>query len=335
MITCVPVPTPALHRVGMLVYPDAQLLDIAGPLEVFARTARWLAARGGQADRPAYSVELVASAPGPVRTSSGIEVVAHCGRDTAGEFDTLLVTGGIGYARACEDAALLAWLAQRAGQVPRLGSVCTGAFVLAAAGLLEGREATTHWAYLDALAEQAEGCRVEREAIYVRSGAIYTSAGVTAGIDLALGLVERDWGRAVAVAVAQELVVHRRRTAGHGQLSPFLAAERRDDRFGELQLWIMDRLDADLSVERLAAEMAMSVRNFSRQFRARIGATPAAFVSRLRAEEARRRLEAGPAPLKEIARQCGFAGEQALRRAFRRQFGMLPQACRERVIAAG
>lgn len=308
----------------MLVYPDAQLLDIAGPLEVFARTARWLQARRGLAT-PAYSVELVAATAGPVATSSGIEVVARCGIDTAEAFDTLLVTGGIGYARACDDAAVLAWIAQRAREAPRLGSICTGALVLAAAGVLDGRAATTHWAYLDTLAKLAPDCDVDREAIYVRSGHVYTSAGVTAGIDLALGLVEQDWGKAVAVAVAQELVVYRRRTAAQAQLSRFLEAERRDDRFGQLQLWVLDHLEGDLPVERLAQAAAMSVRNFSRQFRVRMGETPAAFVLRLRVEEACRRLEAGPAPLKEIARQCGFADEQGLRRAFQRQLGMLPQ----------
>ncbi|QDW67879.1 GlxA family transcriptional regulator [Luteimonas granuli] len=321
------------HRVGMLVYPDAQLLDIAGPLEVFARTARWLQARRCLAV-PAYSVELVAASAGPVATSSGIAVVARHGFETEEAFDTLLVTGGIGYASACRDAALMAWVARHAARVPRLGSICTGALVLAAAGVLDGRAATTHWDYLDLLAAQAPGCRVDREAIYVRSGHVYTSAGVTAGIDLALGLVEQDWGRAVAVAVARELVVYRRRTAAQAQVSRFLEAERRGDRFGELQLWILDHLGGDLSVERLAQVVAMSVRNFSRQFRARMGETPAAFVLRLRVEEACRRLEEGGASLKDIARQCGFADEQALRRAFRRQLGVLPQAYRRHTTAA-
>ena len=314
----------------MLVYPDAQLLDIAGPLEVFARTARWLQAHHGAA-APAYAVELVAATPGPVATSSAIEVVARCGFDTAAEFDTLLVTGGIGYARACVDAPLLAWVARSAQCVPRLGSICTGALVLAAAGVLDGRAATTHWAYLDALAASAPGCVVDREAIYVRSDHVYTSAGVTAGIDLALALVEQDWGKAVAVAVARELVVYRRRTSAQAQLSRFLEAERRDDRFGHLQLWMLDHLDGSLSVERLAQAAAMSVRNFTRQFRLRMGETPAAFVLRLRVEEACRRLEAGSTPLKAIARQCGFADEQALRRAFRRRLGMLPEEYRRNI----
>ncbi len=308
----------------MFIYPDAQILDVAGPMEVFARTSRWLGDRWGFAT-PAYSVELIAATEGPVTTSSGLELMARRSHEAAGDFDTLLVTGGVGYARVCDDAALLAWIAQQAQRVPRMGSICTGALILAAAGVLAGRAATTHWAYLDTLAKLAPTCRVDGAAIYVRSEHVYTSAGVTAGIDLALGLVEQDWGKTTAVAVAQELVVYRRRTATQDQVSRFIEAERRDDRFGQLQLWILDRLDEDLSVERLAEAAAMSVRNFSRQFRAQMGMTPAEFVLGLRVEEACRRLESGSMSLKEIARQCGFADEQNLRRAFRRRLDVLPQ----------
>jgi transcriptional regulator GlxA family with amidase domain len=311
------------RRVAMLVYPDAQILDISGPLEVFARTARWLCEQR-ITTQPAYVVDLIGTVPGPVRTSSGIQVLAMHAYDDAPPVDTLLVTGGMGYAALCSDARLLQWLQQQANAVRRLGSICTGAMILAAAGLLDGRAATTHWRYLDRLAAAAPGCTVREDVLYVRDGNIVTSAGVTAGIDLALSIVEEDHGQATAVAVAEELVVYRRRSAGQPQLSRFLQAERRNDRFGQLQLWVLDRLAEDLSVERLAEAARMSPRNFSRRFKAEHGMTPAAFVTRLRVEEACRRIEAGPGLLKDIARQCGFGDEQALRRAVRRELGVLP-----------
>ncbi|MBC6981567.1 GlxA family transcriptional regulator [Caulobacter sp. 17J80-11] len=317
------------RHVAMLVYPDAQLLDVAGPLEVFARTARWLAEHGGAAV-PAYIVELVGAAPGPVAMSSGLEMMVRRRYAELGPVDTLLVTGGIGYATAAGDPEMLAWLRERAGATRRIGSICSGALVLAAAGLLDGREATTHWAYCDRLAALAPDCRVDPDAIFVRSGRFYTSAGVTTGMDLALALVEEDWGKAVALAVAQELVVYRKRPGGQGQFSRFLEAERRNDRFGELQLWVLDRLHQDLSVERMAEVVGMSPRHFSRQFRAQVGRTPAAWLADLRLEEARRRIESGGFQLKDVARQCGFADEQNLRRVFQRRLGVAPSAYRER-----
>lgn len=311
------------HRVAMVVYPDAQILDVTGPLEVFSRGARWLAERRGFRV-PAYTVELVASATGPVMTSSGLELVARRRWQDLHEVDTLLVAGGIGWRKAARDADLLEWLAAQVEARERIGSICTGALVLAAAGVLDGHAATTHWAYLDELARLAPGCKVDGEAIYVESGKIYTSAGVTAGIDLALGLLERDWGTATAVAVAEALVVYRRRSARQPQRSRFIEAERRADRFGALQLWILDHLDETLSVEQLAELAAMSPRNFSRQFKAHVGMTPGDFITRLRLEEACRRIDSGGAQLKDIARQCGFASEQNLRRAFRKHLGILP-----------
>jgi transcriptional regulator GlxA family with amidase domain len=317
------------HRVVMVTYPDAQLLDLAGPLEVFSRTDRWLAELRPGGPR-AYTVEVVATAPGPLAMSSGLELVARRSFREVEAADTLLVGGGIGYAAACADAGLLAWLRDQADRVERIGSICTGALVLAAAGLLDGREATTHWAWCDRLAAAAPTCRIDRDAIWVRSGHVFTSAGVTAGMDLALALVEEDWGKATALAVAQELVVYRKRPGGQGQFSRYLEAERRDDRFGALQLWLLDRLDQDLSVPRLADVAGMSVRHFSREFKAKTGVSPAGFVLRVRVEEARRRLESGAVQLKDVARSCGFADEQNLRRAFRRELGVLPRDYRER-----
>jgi transcriptional regulator GlxA family with amidase domain len=317
------------HRVVMVTFPDAQSLDIFGPLEVFARTARWLRDQGVSTEA-AYEVELVAAEAGPVRLSNGLSVLAGRAYGQVASVDTLMVSGGVGYAAACADRALLDWLRERAAGAQRLASVCNGALILAAAGLLDGREASTHWAYCDRLAELAPTCRVEPDAIYVQSGNVFTSAGVTAGIDLALAMVESDWGKATALAVAQELVVYRKRPGGQAQFSRFLEAERRSDRFGELQLWILDHLAEDLSIPRLAQASGMSVRHFAREFAARTGASPGDYVARVRLEEARRRLESGEARLKDVARQCGFGDEQALRRAFQRKLGVRPSDYRER-----
>lgn len=313
----------------MLAYRGAQVLDVTGPLEVFARTSRWLREHRGIRGT-AYEITLLASRPGPIETSGGLRLLADRGYRQAGRIDTLLVAGGIGYEEATRDAALLAWLRGQARRVERIGSICTGALVLAAARLLDGKAATTHWAYCERLAQLAPAARIEPDALYVRSGKLYTSAGVTAGMDLALSMVEADWGRATALAVAQELVMFLKRPGGQSQFSRYLEAQRRDDRFGALALWMLEHLDADLSVERLAARANLSPRHFAREFATHVGATPAAYVARLRVEEARRRIEDGARQLKDVARQCGFGDEQRLRRAFRRALGVTPQDYRAR-----
>ncbi|HEU5468654.1 MAG TPA: DJ-1/PfpI family protein [Steroidobacteraceae bacterium] len=320
---------PRPHRVVMLAFPQAQVLDVAGPLEVFARTARWLSEHRGAAS-PAYATELVAARAGPLAMSSGLELVATRRYADVDDADTLLVAGGIGWEAAARDRALLGWLKVQAGRVQRLGSICNGALLLAAAGLLDGRPATTHWAYLDRLAALAPNARVDRDALYVRAGNIYTSAGVTAGMDLALALIEQDHGKAVALAVAQELVLFLKRPGGQSQFSRHLEAQKRDDLFGELELWMLENPRADLSVESLARRMSMSPRHFARQFRARLGTSPGAFVRRQRVEQARRRIEEGAMRLKQVARECGFADEQALRRSFQDLVGVTPAEYRAR-----
>jgi transcriptional regulator GlxA family with amidase domain len=313
----------------MLGFPQAQILDITGPLEVFSRTARWLAEHRG-ARTPAYSVELVAARAGPVTMSNGLQLVAARRYQDLGGVDTLLVAGGLGWEAAIRDRRMMDWLAAQAGRVQRLGSICNGAMLLAAAGLLEGRAATTHWAYLDRLARFAPKARLDRDALYVRSGNIYTSAGVTAGMDLALALVEQDHGKAVALAVAQELVLFLKRPGGQSQFSRHLQAQRRDDLFGELELWMLDNPGQDLSVDGLARRMSMSPRHFARLFAERLGESPGAYARRLRVEQARRRIEEGATRLKQVARECGFSDEQALRRSFQAIVGITPAEYRQR-----
>lgn len=317
------------HRVAMLAFPRAQILDITGPLEVFARTARWLCDHAGL-DKAAYEVELVAKSRGPLTTSGGLQLVATRSIRDSGRIDTLLVSGGIGGEDAAKDAALLDWIRERVPRVRRFGSICTGALILARAGLLDKQTVTTHWAYCERLAAAAPRARVDADAIYVRSGRLYTSAGVTAGMDLALALVEEDWGNAVAVAVAQELVMFLKRPGGQSQFSRHLQAQQHDDELGRLELWILENLHADLSVAVLARRANVSVRHFARRFTTRFGATPAAYVARARVEAARRRIEEGATRLKTVARQCGFADEQRMRRAFRRSLGVAPVDYRAR-----
>jgi transcriptional regulator GlxA family with amidase domain len=313
----------------MLIFPDAQILDIAGPLEVFARTARWL--RDHRNVEPlAYETDVVATSVGMIATSGGLRLGVERAYRSVRRVDTLLVAGGIGYAAPMSDPDLLAWLRRQAGRVERIGSICTGALVLAAAGLLDGKRATTHWAYCDRLAAAAPRARVEPDALYVRTGNVYTSAGVTAGMDMALAMVEQDWDKATALAVAQELVMFLKRPGGQSQFSRYLQAQQHDDELGRLELWVLENLDADLSVAVLARRANVSVRHFARRFAERFGTTPAAYVARARVEAARRRIEEGATRLKTVARQCGFADEQRMRRAFRRSLGVAPVDYRAR-----
>lgn len=315
----------------MVVYPDVQILDVTGPLEVFARTARWLMDRGRRRE-PAYTVELLAARHGPVRSSSGLELVVHRTlMEVRGGIDTLLVAGGAGSRRARSDRAVVRWLRRIAPRVRRLGSVCTGAFLLAEAGLLDGRRATTHWGACRQLAERYPRVAVDPDPIFVRDGRIYTSAGVTAGMDLALALVEEDHGREVALAVARELVMFLKRPGGQSQFSVPLLAQTADRQpLRELQVWIVEHADADLSVAALAQRVAMSARNFARVFRREVGMTPARFVERARVEAARRRLEESSVGVEAVATQCGFGSAEIMRRAFLRTVRVNPAEYRHR-----
>jgi transcriptional regulator GlxA family with amidase domain len=271
-----------------------------------------------------------------VRTSGGI--VVHADRAFASlraPLDTLLVAGGIGVGAPARDARLLAWLRGMAPRVRRLGSVCTGTFLLAKAGVLDGRRATTHWAACDALAKAFPAITVERDPIFVRDGKLWTSAGVTAGMDMALAMVEDDHGHDVALAVARELVLFLKRPGGQSQFSAQLAAQAAErEPLRELQAWIADHPGADLSVPALARRVAMSPRHFARVFAAEIGTPPARYALRVRVEAARRRLEETDAGVEAIASACGFASAEVMRRAFLRVLRVSPAAYRTRFRAA-
>lgn len=255
-----------LRRIAILAYPMVDILDVAGPSEVFGAARRAVVAVGGPRDS-GYSVEVLSTSPEPaVETDSAVSLLAHHSyRGLRGAVDTLLVAGGLGAEEAAKDRALLRWLQQMAPRVRRLGSICTGAFVLAAAGLLDGRRATTHWGYCQRLAKAYPRVKVDADPIFIRDGSVYTSAGVTAGMDLALALVEADYGLAAALWIARHLVLFARRQGGQSQFSLLLDLQEADrEPLRRLQTWIAEHLHQDLSVERMAERVHMSPRNFAR-----------------------------------------------------------------------
>ncbi len=321
----------ATRRVAAVAFPDVQILDVTGPLEVFALATSCLAERGHRGPPP-YAVEILARRAGPLRASSGVRLMAdRAVGQVRGGIDTLIVAGGAGTGAALGDAPLLAWLRRLAPRVRRIAGVCTGAFLLAEAGLLDGRRATTHWAWCAALAERRPAVAVDPDPIFVRDGNVYTSAGVTAGMDLALALVEEDLGRPLALQIARQLVLFLRRPGGQSQFSAQLATQLADrEPLRELQAWIADHLAADLSVPTLAERAAMSPRNFARVFTRQVGLTPARFVERLRVEAARRRLEESPHGVDAVAAACGFGSAESMRKAFLRTLRVPPSAYRSR-----
>jgi transcriptional regulator GlxA family with amidase domain len=344
------------RAVLILLFSGVQSLDVTGPLEVFTGAARYRGGGGtaagpdGQADgqagdqpggradgqaggqpRPAYQVSTASLGGRPVSTSSGLTLVpdADLAAIAGREVHTLIVPGGDG--TASPDPELIGWLRAHAPAAQRIASVCTGAFLLAAAGLLSGKRATTHWAYSDALARSYPDVQVDPEPIYIRDGAVATSAGVTAGVDLSLALVEEDIGRDAALAVARHLVVFLRRPGGQAQFSAQLRAQvAQRAPLREIQHWITERPAADLSVPTLAARAGLSARQFARTFAAQTGVPPGRYVDRVRLEAARRRLEDTGDGIEQIARSCGYGTPEAMRRAFVRTLGVSPAGYRHR-----
>jgi transcriptional regulator GlxA family with amidase domain len=306
------------RTVLILLFSGVQSLDVTGPLEVFTGAA-------------AYQVSTASLGGEPVTTSSGLTLVPEADlRLMAGQdIHTLVVPGGEG--TGSPDPELIGWLRRHGPRAQRIASVCTGAFLLAAAGLLAGKRATTHWAYSDALARRYPDVHVDPEPIYIRDGSIATSAGVTAGIDLSLALVEEDIGRDAALAVARHLVVFLRRPGGQAQFSAQLRAHLAQRApLREVQQWITERPAADLSVAALAARAGLSPRQFARAFAAQTGMPPGRYVDRVRLEAARRQLEDTGASIEQIARSCGYGTPEAMRRAFVRTLGVSPAGYRHR-----
>ncbi|HSZ14354.1 MAG TPA: GlxA family transcriptional regulator [Solirubrobacteraceae bacterium] len=327
---------PDAHKprlVAIVAYPDVQSLDVTGPLEVFATAQRIIEATGRR-DR-GYHVQVLSRDGQPLTTSSGLAIAPHAALASAPRWiDTLIVAGGPGHAHAAEDAELIKWLQGAARNARRTASVCTGAFVLARAGLLDGRRATTHWAWANRLQRQYPQVRVDPEPIYVRDGSTWTSAGVTAGMDLALALVEQDLDRELALAIARQLVLFLRRPGSQSQFSATLAAQRAArEPLREIQRAVLEDVAGDHSVEAMAARAHMSPRHFARAFRAETGVTPARHVELVRLEAARRLLEDTRQPIAAVAARCGFRTPETLRRAFLRTLHVGPAEYRRRFHA--
>ena len=312
--------------IAILAMPGVQLLDVSGPLDVFAEASV-------QAGRNAYRLLVVGTRPGPIHSSSGARLMPDgiIGRDLDEAIDTLLVAGCPNAADAPVDERIAKWLRRRVPRARRFGSVCSGAFVLASAGLLDGRRVTTHWAVAERLAARYPSVTVEPDAIQIRDGKLRTAAGVTAGLDLALALVEEDLGRDIAMKVASQLVMFFKRPGGQMQYSrrgEAVPAGRAA--LQELQRWIAAHPARDHSVASLAGRLEISPRHFARLFKSEVGVTPATWVEEARVNAARHLLERGQEAPKQVATQCGFADVDTLRRAFVRHVGVTPADYRKR-----
>ena len=328
------IPSAGALRVAIVAYEGVSLLDLSGPLEAL-RIASTPPNDVAASLRYACSVHSVHG--GPVMTADGVALVTEPVTALDGHvIDTLIVPGACDINDARRDRELIDWIGQRAPHCRRLCSVCIGAFLLAEAGLLHGKRVVTHWQHCRRLAESYPGITVEPDAIYVCDGAIWSSAGVTTGIDLALALIEQDCGRAVAMQVARVLVVYLRRMGGQSQYSALLAAqaESTSDAFAELERWIAEHLTADLRVERLAERVGMSPRNFARRYRETRKRSPGRAVESVRVDAARRALQETDDRIEDVARRCGFASEEHMRGAFARHLGISPRAYRERFAVA-
>jgi len=304
--------------VVIVTFPSAQILDVTGPLEVFSSASRFLPA-------VRYRTELASATGGLVLATCGMQFATTPLREITTEVDTLMVAGGRDMDDVSADADLLREVRRLAAGARRVTSVCSGAFLLAAAGLLDGRRATTHWAECGLLQSTYPAVTVEPDSIYVHDGTVWTSAGVTAGIDLALALVAEDHGRQAAAAVARQLVVYLRRSGGQTQFSALLAAQAADSEpVRDLLSWLPDHLVNDLSVPALARQVNLSERQFSRVFKAEVGTSPADHVEAARLEGACRLLETTHSPVEHIARICGFGTPETMNRSFRRRLNTTP-----------
>jgi transcriptional regulator GlxA family with amidase domain len=311
--------------IGILVFPDFQLLDAAGPISVFEIASRLAGA--------APSIRTIAATPGPVRSSAGVELLARGFRPSAA-IGTLIVAGGSGVDAASKCDKTLGFLRTMAKRGIRIASVCSGAFILAEAGLLDGRRATTHWQRTRQFLSQYPRVKLEPDQIFVRDGDIWSSAGISAGIDLALAMVAEDLGDEIAKKAARQLVLYHRRSGGQSQFSSLLELKAPSGRFGPLLSWAREHLDAPLTVEALAEQAGMSSRHFARAFIAETGTTPSKAVERLRVEVAREQVQSSSEAIERVAETTGFRDPERMRRAFIRAFGQPPQSLR-RAARAG
>ncbi|WP_114238221.1 GlxA family transcriptional regulator [Dyella sp. C9] len=324
---------PKPRIMAIVAVPGVQLLDVAGPLDVFAEANAQL---GGQF----YQPRVIGLSRAPIRSSSGVQLLPdqaiHATPDEAEPVHTLLVAGAPHVAEQDPPKALTRWLLQQARRARRYGSICSGAFLLAETGLLENRRVTTHWAVARALAERYPGIRVEEDALHIADGKLRTAAGVTAGLDLALSLVEEDLGRELAMRVASELVMYFRRPGGQAPFSrQGEAAPAGRSSLQELQRWVLANLAEDHGVARLAERMRLSPRHFARLFRSEVGTTPADWVESARVAAARQWLEQGGRAPKQVAALCGFTNVNHLRRAFVQHMGVTPTDYRKRHASMG
>jgi transcriptional regulator GlxA family with amidase domain len=321
---------PKKMTIAILATPGVQLLDVSGPLDVFAEA-------NVQAGTDVYQLRVVGSALGTIRSSSGVRLMPDMviGQKLTEKIDTLLAAGAPNMAEASPDRRVVDWVREVARGVRRYGSVCSGAFLLANAGLLNGRRVTTHWAVAHQLAQTFPSVTVDPDAIHVRDGRLRTAAGVTAGLDLSLALVEEDLGREVAMKVAAQLVMFFKRPGGQMQFSrKGEAVPVGRSALQEAQRWIVANPGEDLSIAHLARRTGLSSRHFARLFRQEVGIAPAAWVQEARVAAARRLLESGDTVPKQVASQCGFANADTLRRAFVRIVGVTPAEYRKRMIGA-
>src|ERR1700736_1625343 len=316
----------ATRRIVFVAAPGTEILDLVGPLQVFARAAEMFG-KENPGSPSIYSVEVIStSAQRSLVTNCGLRITAHkTFREVRGKIDTLLIAGGTAIENDEINIEVVRWLRRIADRIRRIGSVCTGAMLLARAGLLDGRRATTHWNWCHILIKRCPRADVDPNPIFIRDENVYTSAGVTAGMDLALALVEEDHGSRLALQGARNLVLYLRRPGGQSQFSAALALQLTDRKpLRELESWVLDNLSKPLNVPMLAERVAMSARNFARVFTKEMKTTPAKFVERLRVEAARRRLEESHNSMETIAEECGFGNVNSMRSVFQRDLKIPP-----------
>ena len=316
------------QRIGILAYPNVQALDIVGPADAFAAAI-------SEHGQPLYEVVLIGLSSKAVASESGIAFQPQCSLRNSPRLDTLIVPGGKGVRTEPKISEPVAqWIKSQAKRIRRIAAVCTGSFAIAPTGLLDGRTVTTHWRFATDLATRFPKLKVDANALYLKDGSFYTSAGITAGIDLSLALIEEDYGPHIALDVAREMVVYLKRSGGQEQYSePLQFQSQAQDRLANVAVWIVNHLNEDLRVERLAEKVNVSARHFNRLFRDSFGSTPADFVEKLRLGEARRLLDERGSRIDSVALAAGFANSDSFRRAFERRFGLAPAAYRGRFQA--